>query len=225
MAENRRERGQGSYYFSRGQLAILAFGFTVTCSIVFFLGMLVGQGIEERKLQRSGDEGPVPKIPLLASSEKSSTATGPASEQEMTFYDTLTKNPPADQTGAPAKTPEVQSEKEPVKTAKVREPPRRSREAPAKSSQPRAKMSAKKNATIWAVQVKAFTRGGDAQVLASKLKGKGYDAYVVSTTIRGKTWHRVRVGRLSTRTEARSLLERLKTREKFTGAIITKEAS
>ena len=86
-------------------------------------------------------------------------------------------------------------------------------------------MSAKKNATIWAVQVKAFTRGGDAQVLASKLKGKGYDAYVVSTTIRGKTWHRVRVGRLSTRTEARSLLERLKTREKFTGAIITKEAS
>lgn len=223
MADNRRDRGQSSYYFSRGQLVILAFGFTVTCSIIFFLGMLVGQGIEERKLQRGGDQKPIPKIPLLASSQGGGAATGPSSDQEMTFYDTLTRSPAAEQAKAQGESAKDQTKSEPEKKAKTSTPPRSGKPPPVKAAEPRATLSTQKGTTVWSVQVKAFTRSGDAQVLASKLKGKGYDAYVVSSTIKGRTWYRVRAGRLPTQSEAKSLLERLKARENFTQAIITRE--
>ena len=73
---------------------ILAVGFTVTCTLTFFLGMLIGQGIEERKLLKREGQGPVAKIPIRPSRRGSSPARATPQDQEMTFYDTLTKTPP-----------------------------------------------------------------------------------------------------------------------------------
>jgi len=58
MAENWKERGQHLYYFSRGQLAVLAAGFTVASVVIFFLGVLIGQGIEERKILKKKNPQP-----------------------------------------------------------------------------------------------------------------------------------------------------------------------
>ena len=65
----------------------------------------------------------------------------------------------------------------------------------------------------------AFPLERDAQSLSQKLKKKGYDAYVVSANIQGRTWYRVRVGNFATRQEARALQEVLKTKEKLAKAM------
>lgn len=67
----------------------------------------------------------------------------------------------------------------------------------------------------WVVQVAAFTDANDAEHLAKSLKDKKYDAFVVIAEVRGKTWHRVRVGRLTSWRDARELQKKLQSSEKI----------
>ena len=91
MANHRKATSRGSVYFSRGQLFGVASLFVGAAAVVFFFGILIGQSIEERKLLRKGDAGiTVPVNP-----------GAPGDDQEMTFYDTLTKPAPP-KAGAPA---------------------------------------------------------------------------------------------------------------------------
>ena len=53
-----------------------------------------------------------------------------------------------------------------------------------------------------------------------KLKGKGYDAYVVAAEVKSKIWHRVRVGQGVDLSEAFELRARLKAKENFDQAFI-----
>ena len=89
MAENRRDRDK-RFYFSRGQLVLLGGAFTLASLIIFFLGIVVGRGIEERKMARP--EEPLIKIPVNPSVQGG--GAGPASQpkEELTFYDTLAKS-------------------------------------------------------------------------------------------------------------------------------------
>ena len=198
MAENWKGRGQDLYYFSRGQLAALAAGFTITSVVIFFLGILIGQGIEERKILKK-KEGPLVKIPVqpLASRSKSK----PIAREEMTFYDTLSK------TGR----------------KKAALPPKVKKKAPApkKAEAERVKAGTGAGESVWSVQVNAFPHERDAKRLAKKLSAKGYDAYVLPTTIKGRTWHRVRVGRFAKREQAKQLQETLNREEKFTKSFTT----
>jgi len=76
-------------------------------------------------------------------------------------------------------------------------------------------------AQVWVVQIASFVTDKEAQTLASKLKGKGYDANVASAEVSGKTWYRVEVGRLASRNEARELQKNLQVTEKIEQSIIT----
>jgi cell division septation protein DedD len=208
MAENR--RGKGLYYLSRGQLAIIAAGFTVTSVVVFFLGILVGQGIEGGKSAKP--EEPLVKIPVQPLS--SGVNVGTPAKEEMTFYDTLAKAPtPGEKESRPA----VEATKTPEKAAKpaVKEKP------PAATEKVQEKAKAERPRGKWSVQVNAYAEKRDAESLVKKLTDKGYDAYVVSTNIKGRTWYRVRVGRLATRQEARNLQQTLMRKEKFAKAFAT----
>jgi len=225
MAENRRSRSQGFYYFSRGQLVILAVGFMVTCTITFFLGMLIGQGIEERKLLKREGPGSVAKIPTRAPRRGTSSTRATTQDQEMTFYDTLTKAPPRAKARPERKAQVSQLKKQAAKQAKPRvarltvkekEPTTRKR------TESTAKATTQPETSVWSVQVKAFARQRDASNLAKRLKDKEYDAYVVSIQIKGRTWYRVRVGHLATQRDAQGLLLKLKREEKYTRAIITR---
>ncbi len=251
MAENRKGRGQGLYYWTRGQLLVLAAGITITSAVVFLLGILIGQGIEERKLLKK--EEPLIKIPVQPLFQGSATPGAPGKE-EMTFYDTLAKVPvgaaatrvevtkeikPAEKAAKSASKeakPPVQEQKaaavEKVKTVeKVQEKVVAEKSAPAAAKKvsplqktpgaegSKAKAEAREKA--WAVQVNAYPLERDAKSLAKKLKDKGYDAYVLPTSIKGRTWYRVRVGRLGTQEEAKALQEKLKTKENFTKSITT----
>ena len=256
MAENRKGRGQGLYYWTRGQLLILAVGFTVTSVVVFFLGILIGQGIEERKLVKK--EEPLIKIPVQPLA-RGSAASGARGKEEMTFYEELAKKAPS---GTPvtrvepakeikpaekAVKPAGKETKAPVQEEKVAVAEKVAKIKPAEKAEEKAvpekttpiteakketavkkleEGGADKTGTVtrekaWAVQVNAYPLERDAKSLARKLKDKGYDAYVLPTSIKGRNWYRVRVGRLGTQEEAKALQEKLKAKENFTKSITT----
>jgi cell division protein FtsN len=61
------------------------------------------------------------------------------------------------------------------------------------------------------IQVASFTNQEDAANMVSRLKSKGYPAYMVSGDVAGKgTFHRVRVGYFKTRAHGKNMRERLK---------------
>lgn len=73
---------------------------------------------------------------------------------------------------------------------------------------------------LWTVQVASLNQTQDAEGIAGKLKGKGYDAYVVAAEVKSKLWHRVRVGQGVDLSEAFELRARLKAKENFDQAFI-----
>lgn len=85
MANHRKATDGGNVYFSRRQLFIVASLFVAASTFIFVLGILIGQSIEERKLLRR-EEAAV-QVPVKSGA--------PKADQEMTFYDTLTKPEPA----------------------------------------------------------------------------------------------------------------------------------
>ena len=89
MAENRRDRDK-RIYFSRGQLVLLGGAFTLTALVIFLLGIVVGRGIEERKVARP--EEPLIKIPVKPSGQGGAAAPNGQAKEELTFYDTLSKS-------------------------------------------------------------------------------------------------------------------------------------
>jgi Flp pilus assembly secretin CpaC len=83
-----------------------------------------------------------------------------------------------------------------------------------------AKPRPAKPAQVWFVQVASFAKERDAQVLANKLRDRGYDANVVIVEVAGKTWNRVEVGHLASRNEARELQKNLQVTEKIEQSIV-----
>ena len=81
MANHRKATGGGNVYFNRRQLFTVASLFVTASALIFFLGILIGQSIEERKLLRR--EGPAVQVTVKSGP--------PKDDQDLTFYDTLTK--------------------------------------------------------------------------------------------------------------------------------------
>lgn len=90
MAENRRGKDK-RYYFNRLQMILLAAGFTIASVVIFILGIVVGKGIEERKIIKA--EEPLIKIPVKPREQSGGSAAGAEAKEELTFYDTLTRAP------------------------------------------------------------------------------------------------------------------------------------
>jgi cell division septation protein DedD len=95
---------------------------------------------------------------------------------------------------------------------------------PSKPASLQAKQSIKNESPridTWSVQIGSYVGAKEAQALAKKLQDKGYEAYVVVAEVKGKKWHRVRVGHLAGRKEAEKLQKTLVHAEGFKQALIT----
>ncbi|MCM8813997.1 MAG: SPOR domain-containing protein [Candidatus Omnitrophica bacterium] len=66
---------------------------------------------------------------------------------------------------------------------------------------------------FFTVQVGCFLNVNNAQQLADSLKQKGYDVYLEQMDANGRRQHRVRIGHLSTRTDAEMLERELREKE------------
>jgi hypothetical protein len=74
----------------------------------------------------------------------------------------------------------------------------------------------------WSVQVGAFRSEQDAAKVATTLKGKGYEAYVIRGEDNAVNLYRAKVGRFTTREEAERLLRVLKDIEAFRTAFVVR---
>lgn len=72
------------------------------------------------------------------------------------------------------------------------------------------------------VQVASYADETEAQKTASDLKEKGYSAFYIPATIKGKTWYRVSVGQFATMKEATSYKSDLMSKAKVNTAIVQK---
>ena len=73
----------------------------------------------------------------------------------------------------------------------------------------------------WSVQISAAPAKDIADTLVQRLKGNGYDGYVVQAEVNGQTYYRVRVGRFDTREEAESVRQSLARQEGYRDAYLT----
>jgi cell division septation protein DedD len=181
MAENRKDAENGQYYVSKTQVVVVATGFAATCALIFLLGILVGQGIEERKLLKQ--EEPLVKVPFQPLAPGAKSGPGAPAKDELTFYDTLAKAPAAAPPSAKepvkeakaaektAKTPDVQPAKEPIKDAKPAEKAPRPAAQETKESQAEAKES--QEAKPATKEIKTAKANVAAEAPAQKTKENG----------------------------------------------------
>jgi cell division septation protein DedD len=227
MAENRKGKDK-RYYFSRGQFILLGCGFTVASVIIFFLGMLVGQGIEERKIVKPAE--PLMKIPIRPTQGPNSVLAPP--KEDITFYDTLTRSATAQARAEE----ELREAKKAEKIAKAeitgsKLPARQELASVAKRAEDKPLEAARKlqsadaepknSGKPWTVQVNAFPDEKSAKSSVDRLRDKGYNAYVSESRIQGRTWYRVRVGRFDSRDEAEKIQESLRKREHLSKSFAT----
>jgi DedD protein len=227
MAENRRGKDK-RYYLSRGQFVLLGCGFTAASVIIFFLGMLVGQGIEERKIVKPPE--PLMKIPVKPT-DGNNAAPAPVRE-EITFYDTLTQaatsQPRIDEVpGEVARTEKTFKSQPKTSAPAIKDdpaPPNRrpdEKRAAEKKSKTGENIEAARGDRPWTVQVNAFPDEKAARTWVDRLKDKGYNAYLTEAQNQGKHWYRVRVGRFSSREEAEKVEEALRKKENLVKSFAT----
>lgn len=72
------------------------------------------------------------------------------------------------------------------------------------------------------VQVASYADESEAQKMAGDLKSKGYSAFYIPASIKGKTWYRVSVGQFSTQKEAQEYRGTLLEKAKVESAIVQK---
>jgi cell division septation protein DedD len=224
MAENRKGKDK-RFYFNRGQFLLLGCGFSVASMIVFFLGMLVGQGMEERKIVKPAE--PAMRIAIRPAANSASAGA----KEEITFYDTLTRPAPAqgrtEEETREAKKAEKNSKAESRENRLTRQElasvSKRAEDkpAPAASKARAAEADAKESRRPWTVQVNAFPDEKSAKTWVDRLRDKGYNAYLSESRIQGRVWYRVRVGHFETRDEAEKTQDSLKRKENLAKAFAT----
>ena len=225
MAENRKGKDK-RFYFSRGQFILLGCSFAVTSMIIFFLGMLVGRGIEERKIVKPAE--PMMKIPIRPTQGSHSAPAGP--KEEITFYDTLTRPAPAQVRGDDEPREAKKAENNSKTEARQSKLParqelasvaKRAEDKPASARKLQVEADAKESRKPWTVQVNAFPDEKSAKTWVDRLRDKGYNAYLSESRIQGRVWYRVRVGRFESREEAEKTQESLKKKEHLAKAFAT----
>jgi len=200
-----------------GQTFVLIFGFLITSALIFLFGIWVGRDVAERRLAQEERVVRV-SIPVQPTPREEGV--------DLAFYEQLKEKAVQRlQQTAAASSP---TPTRPVVAAPPTARPRRGAVKPTPGRTP----SDVKNPLPpdagdewadagWTVQVNATTDVEEARTLVSKLRAKGYDAYLVAAPMHGQLWYRVRVGRVTTRQKAKDLEEVLKRSEGMAAAFVT----
>lgn len=234
---------EGGGRFEFGWLGILGMFivFTAGSTVIFFLGIYVGKGLQESRLAR---EERVVRLPV--SQPEGSAAS--ARESELRSSEQVAQAQPAATANVNLA---VRSAVEPVATANplpvataaplpaatlprvvaaAAQPTAAS--APTARSTPSAdalaiaeqlRPTAKAGARTWSVQVNATKDQATADRLVARLTELGYQSFIVRVRLADETWYRVRVGRFPTMEAATAVVMRLKNEERYSRAFLVNE--
>jgi cell division septation protein DedD len=183
------------------QIFILFFGLSVVGCFVFALGVMVG-----RRVEWGGAAESTPTEPLAA--------LDAGMDDELTFAAGLREPAPIAAPAAAIAADGAAAGPTDAAGAGAPDPAMAKPDAKAGKSdksvlasgavQPGAADEAGKKFTL---QMKAFARSEEAEAFAAPLRGNGHDVRVEATEIKGRVWHRVRLGSFETWEEGISAKE------------------
>ncbi|MCC7125283.1 MAG: SPOR domain-containing protein [Acidobacteria bacterium] len=202
------------------QLLFLAMAAAVVLIVTFLSGFLVGRGvlvdIDQAATAEAAAE--VPEPPALPADQ---VVSPPEAD-----YQNLAKDAPprerlepvaeAPEPAAPPPSQTAQAQPAPAPAAPAPTPaPAPAKPAPAPPVAAAATAPGEPAGPGIAIQVAAFRERGDADGLASRLLGKGYQAYVMSPAAGAPQMFRVRIGKFKESRQADAVVARLKKEEKL----------
>ena len=203
------------------QLVFLFMATTIVSIVIFLCGVLVGRGTRVEPVSASGFEEPaVPDPaaagdPVIDSSAPAATPDPGAPTQvesgDFNYFEMLT----AEQQSGEVPQPVAEDVDEPAAAEPAASPPAAPATTPPAASPGAASVPADAApAGALTIQVTALKERAEADRVASRLKGRGYEAYVAEPAP-GTSMYRVRVGRFTDRAEADRVKNRLAREEKF----------
>lgn len=226
------------------QIFFLFFGLSVVGCFVFALGVMVGRRVE---VNPSGEVAALSadSLSILDGHGEGETELTFQEGLKASSIDavppTRTLTPEADEEAAEA----PQAAPAPMVAAMAAPAAKPAAPAPkAKPTAPKAKAKAKvkakpkaettlassaksgksepAGARKFTLQMKAFSKKDEAESFAANLQSKGHAARVESQEVKGRLWHRVRVGSFDTWAEGLSAKERFETNEKTIAYVVRK---
>jgi cell division septation protein DedD len=200
------------------QLVFLFMAATVVSVVIFLCGVMVGRGVRPERSATAAELSSVepvaalpeappeaaprnPKQPAITTADPTA-APPPLVNDQLTYHDRL-EGP-----GAPAE--HLKAAPIPEKTSpKVQTP----RHAP--KAEKSAAATPEPAGDGFAVQITAVRERGEADGIVSRLKNKGYPAYVIEPPRDSPAVFRVRVGKYRNRHDAEQIAGRLEKEEQF----------
>lgn len=213
-------------YFSRSQLVILGLGFVITGAVSGFCGFIAGQKIAEER--QTALRLAAARRPVLAYMTKDAFQTEPESKDAAADTGPVQgERLPGNASVPPRKVISANADDSETPAAKAAKPLEVSAvnvsQGDKAETKPTTIPAAKKDlpTNTWSVQVSATQDPSAAQILQDRLKGKGFDAFIVEAEVNSGRWYRVRVGRFSTSQEADNTRQDLQARENLANAFVT----
>lgn len=233
----------GSRRFEFGWLEVfgLILVFAGGSVVVFFLGVIVGKGLQENRLAREERVVRLPIDPVAPEAAPSARRPKPAERGVVAPAPAPTAGFRLAVRPAPSATA-VSLRPSPTTTTNLASP----RPAPTASprfARPTVSPSPVAVAAIptasprpdarrqmiggprgsWSVQVNATRDAYTARKIVQDLRRRGYNGYAVEVRLRGELWYRVRVGRFPTMQDATAMVVRLKNMERYSRAFLVEE--
>ena len=225
MASTTTDDGFHEIQLNGKQLVFLFMAVTVVSVVIFLCGVLVGRGVPvDRAAAPIEAQSAAVVVPPVPPAIATTGSGAPASAGEtLTYSDRLSgKEKPADQLKpadqqkpvAPPSppTPAPTAAAAAASPAPATAPPAQATKPATPSGPPAA---AEPAGSGFAIQLAALRQREEADVIARRLIGKGYSAYVLNPDAGAPPVFRVRVGKFKDRREAESVAARLQKEEQF----------
>jgi cell division septation protein DedD len=215
MASTTTDDGFHEIQLNGKQLVFLFMAVTVVSVVIFLCGVLVGRGVPGDRAAAPIEAQAATAAPPVPPAVTTTGSGAPASaNEELTYPNHLAgQGPPKEQlkdpraASAPPPAPaaaQVPATTPPAPAAAAAKPAATTPAAPSEPAGPG-----------FAIQLAALRQREEADIIARRLVGKGFPAYVLSPESGAPAVFRVRVGKFKDRREAETIAERLQKEEQF----------
>jgi len=187
------------------QIFFLFFGLSVVGCFVFALGVMVGRRVDFDTVARADDEPAGLALLDADATEPPGYIAALRGDAQPPPLDQM--QPIADAAKAVDAAPPIDAE--PAKPGSKPKAPSKADAAKAPTAKPDAAAAAAPTMAAanpaaadvgrkFTLQMKAFAKPDEAEVFAAPLRGNGHDIRVEAHEIKGRVWHRVRMGEFET---------------------------